>query len=86
MSELGELLLVLQPLGANLAAAKAAPRLRCGVVDQEISDHRAAEGSAEERCQHRVSQSRAPLSQAKVRKILDTTNRHNTTPYLVVWT
>jgi hypothetical protein len=36
--------------------------------------HRAAEGSADERCHHRVSQGRAPLSQPKVRKILDTTN------------
>src|SRR5262249_47098242 len=32
------------------------------MVDQEISQHRAAEGS-DERCHHRVSQGRAPLSQ-----------------------
>src|SRR6516225_5448155 len=33
------------------------------MVDQEISQHRAAEGPADERCHHRVSQGRAPLSQ-----------------------
>src|SRR5262245_47677646 len=32
------------------------------MVDQEISQHRAAEGS-DERCHHRVNQGRAPLSQ-----------------------
>src|SRR5215831_3967071 len=32
------------------------------MVDQKISQHRAAEGS-DERCHHRVSQGRAPLSQ-----------------------
>jgi hypothetical protein len=41
------------------------------MVDQEISQHRAAEGPADERCHHRVSQGRAPLSQTE--KILDTT-------------
>jgi putative methyltransferase (TIGR04325 family) len=46
------------------------------VVDQEISEHRVAEGPADERCHHRVSQGRAPLSQPKVRKILDTTKPH----------
>src|SRR5262249_30479372 len=43
---------------ANLAAA----RLRHRVVDQEISEHRAAEGPADERCHHCVSHCRAPLS------------------------
>jgi N-methylcarbamate hydrolase len=52
---------------------KAAPHRRHGVVDEEISEHRVAEGPADERCHHRVSQGRAPLSQPKVRKILDTT-------------
>src|SRR5262245_58306833 len=46
---------------------------RHGVVDQKISEHRVAEGPADERCHHRVSQGRVPLSQPKVRKILDTT-------------
>src|SRR5262249_711420 len=41
---------------------KAAPHRRHGVVDQEISEHRVAEGPADERCHHRVSQGRAPLS------------------------
>jgi hypothetical protein len=45
------------------------------VVDQEISEHRVAEEPADERRHHRLSQGRAPLSQPKVRKILDTT-RH----------
>jgi len=39
-----------------------------GVVDQEISQHRVAEGSADERCHHRVSQGRAPLSQTESAK------------------
>src|SRR5262249_23198905 len=52
---------------------KAAPHRRHGVVDQKISEHRVAEGPADERCHHRVSQGRVPLSQPKVRKILDTT-------------
>ena len=55
-------------LDASLAAA------RHGVVDQAISEHRVAEGPADERCHHRVSQGRVPLSQPKVRKILDTTD------------
>jgi hypothetical protein len=32
------------------------------LVHQEIFEHRVAEGSAEERCHHRLSQYRAPLS------------------------
>jgi hypothetical protein len=32
------------------------------MVDQEIFEHRAAEGPADERCHHRLSQYRAPLS------------------------
>ena len=46
----------------------ATPHRRHGMVDQEISQHRAAEGSDERfrtssRCHHRVSPGRAPLSQ-----------------------
>ena len=52
---------------------KATPHRRHGVVDQEISEHRVAEGPADERRHHRLS--RAPLTQPKVRKILDTTRR-----------
>ena len=52
---------------------KAAPHRRHGVVDQEISKHRVAEGPRDERYHHRVSPGRAPLSQPKVRKTLDTT-------------
>jgi hypothetical protein len=54
----------------NLAAARLPPHRWHGMIDQEISQHRVAEGSADERCHHRVSQGRAPL---KVRKSLDTT-------------
>src|SRR5215472_17524853 len=43
------------------------------LVDQKISEHRVAEGPTDERGHHRVSQGRVPLSQPKVRKILDTT-------------
>src|SRR5215471_10823937 len=46
---------------------KAAPHRRHGVVDQEISEHRVAEGPADERCHHRVSQGRVPLSQPKAK-------------------
>jgi hypothetical protein len=52
---------------------KAAPHRRHGVVDEEISEHRVAEGPADERCHHRVKQGGVPLSQTEVRKILDTT-------------
>src|SRR5262249_6769593 len=34
----------------------------------QISEHRVAEGPADERCHHGVSQGRVPLSQPKVRK------------------
>jgi hypothetical protein len=44
------------------------------MADQEISEYRVVEGPADESCHHGVSQSRAPLSQPKVRKILDTTH------------
>src|SRR5262249_42142448 len=39
--------------------------LNHGVVDEEISEHRAAEGPADERCHHRVSQGGGPLSQTE---------------------
>ena len=41
------------------------------LVDQTLSEHRAAEGPADERCHHRLSQYRAPLSLPNVRKTLD---------------
>src|SRR5258707_8651172 len=47
---------------------QAAPHRRHGMVDQKISQHRVAEGSADERCHHRVSQGRAPLSQTESAK------------------
>jgi len=50
------------------SAGEAAPHRRHGMVDQEISQHRAAEGSADERCHHRISQGRAPLSQTESAK------------------
>jgi hypothetical protein len=39
-----------------------------GVVYQEISQHRAAQGPADERCHHHVSQSRVTLSQIESAK------------------
>jgi hypothetical protein len=45
----------------NLATAR--PRHIVGTAfDQTLSEHRAAEGPADERCYHRLSQCRAPLS------------------------
>jgi hypothetical protein len=41
---------------AQLCRRKAAPDRRHGVVDQEISKHRVAEGPGDARCHHRVSQ------------------------------
>src|SRR5262245_48184389 len=41
---------------------------RHGVVDEEVSEHRVAEGPADERCHHRVSQGRVPLSQTESAK------------------
>jgi hypothetical protein len=38
------------------------------VVNEEISEHRVAEGSPDERSHHRLSQYRAPLSQIKSAK------------------
>src|SRR6266516_3460284 len=64
-------------LRAQPRRRKAALHRGHGVVDQEISEHRVVEGPADERCHHRVSQGRAPLSQPKVRKILDTTSALN---------
>ena len=49
-------------IGAQPGRGQAAPHRRHGVVDQEISEHRAAEGPADERSHHRLSQCRAPLS------------------------
>ena len=46
----------------------AALHRRYGVVDQEISEHRVVEGPADERCHHRVSQGRVPLSQTESAK------------------
>ena len=37
-------------------------------LDEEIFEHRAAEGPADERCHHRLSQCRAPLSQTESAK------------------
>jgi Transposase, Mutator family len=52
-------------IGAQPRRREAAPHRRHGMVDQEISQYRVAEGSADERCHHRVSQGRAPLSQTE---------------------
>ena len=49
-------------IGAQPRRGQAAAHRRHRVVDQEILEHRAAEGPADERCHHRLSQCRAPLS------------------------
>ena len=46
----------------NLAAARLRHICRHRVVDQEIFEYRAAEGPADERCHHRLSQCPEPLS------------------------
>src|SRR5215469_13264684 len=63
--------LTVNPRSTSLPLGCATSPVRRG--DQEISEHRVVEGPADERCHHRVSQGRVPLSQPKVRKILDTT-------------
>jgi hypothetical protein len=49
----------------NLAPARRAPHRRNSVVDQTIFEHGAAEGPADGRIYHRLSQCRVPLSPAK---------------------
>jgi transposase-like protein len=58
----------------NLAAARLRHIAGTAWSDHAISEHRVAEGPADERCHHRVSQGRVPLGQPKLRKILDTTH------------
>jgi len=53
---------------AQARRREAAPHCRHGVIDEEIFEHRAAEGPADERCHHRVSQGRAPLNQTESAK------------------
>jgi hypothetical protein len=67
-------------IGTQPRRREAAPHRRHGVVYEEISQHRAAQGPADERGHHRVSQGRVPLSQPKVRKILDTTTSGRAAP------
>jgi mutator family transposase len=45
-----------RPIGLEPRRGQAAPRCWHGVVEQEISQHRAAEGPADERSHHRLSQ------------------------------
>jgi Transposase, Mutator family len=59
---------------AQPCRGQVAPYRRHCLVDQTLSQHRAAEGPADERCHLRLSQCRAPLSpKPNVRKTLDTT-------------
>ena len=51
-----------RPIGPQPGRGQAAPHRRHRMVDQTIFEHRAAEGPADERCHHRLSQCRAPLS------------------------
>lgn len=43
-------------IGLGPRRGQATPRRRYGVVDQEISEHRTAEGPADERSHHRLNQ------------------------------
>jgi putative transposase len=52
----------------NLAAARLRHIAGTAWSTKQISQHRAAEGPADERCHHRVSQGRAPLSQTESAK------------------
>ena len=51
-----------QPIGPQPRCGQAAPHRWHRVVDQTLSEHRAAEGPADESCHHRLSQCRATLS------------------------
>jgi putative transposase len=64
-----------RPIGSQPGRSTLAAHRRDRLVDQEILEHRAAEGPADERCHYGLSQSRASPAQIKVRKILDTTRR-----------
>jgi Transposase, Mutator family len=49
-------------IGPQPCCGKTTAHRRNRMVDEEIFEHRAAEGPADERCHHRLSQCRAPLS------------------------
>ena len=53
---------LVQKLLRNLALSSTWAHRRHRMVDQEIFEHRAAEGPADERCHHRLSQDWEPLS------------------------
>src|SRR5258708_34192102 len=58
----------------NLDAARLRHIAGTAWSTKRIPEHRAAEGPADERCHHSLSQRRAPLNpEPKVRKTLDTT-------------
>jgi hypothetical protein len=54
----------------------ATPHRRHGMVDQAISEHRAAEGSADERCHHRVSQPGAAQPNRKCERFWTLPQKH----------
>src|SRR5437879_6438063 len=60
-------------LRAQPRRREAAPHRRHGVVYEEISQHRAAEGPADERCLTAREPERGRSAKPKMRKILDTT-------------
>ena len=55
-------------ISAQSRRGQVAPYRRHCLVDQTLLEHRAAEGPADERCHHRLSQCRAPLSPTKCAK------------------
>jgi hypothetical protein len=62
-----------RPVGPQPRRGSAAAHRRDRLVNREILEHRAAEGPADERCHHGLSQSWASPAQKQVRKHLDTT-------------
>jgi hypothetical protein len=58
----GRRLLSGRAIGAQPCRGQAPAHRRHCMVDQTLFEHRAAEGPADERCHHRLSQCRAPLS------------------------
>ena len=62
-----------RPVGLQPSRRTPAAHCRDRLVNQEILEHRAAEGPADERSRHGLSQSPASPAQIKARKNLDTT-------------
>ena len=62
-------------VGSQSRCGQAAAHCRHSLVDQEMFEHRAAEGPADERCHHRLSSAGRRSAQIKCAKISWTTDR-----------